>query len=263
MKGKHVIEVRNLNFSYFKDRLVLCDVNFFVDEGEVVTFLGPNASGKTTLLKIIAKAITGFSGYIEVLGRSLKDFNYRDYSKIVAYVPQEEIVALPFNVYEYLLLGRTPHINLIFVDRKDYLIVENVINLLGIENLRNRLVPELSGGEKQLVKIGRALAQEPRIMLLDEPTSHLDLGNKVRILKLMREMADKNLAIIFTTHDPNEALMISDRVYLLNEGRIVANGIPDEVLSEKLIKEVYKVDVTYMKSSNATAILPVIKGFQS
>jgi len=259
MKDKCIIEVKGLNFSYSRDRLVLRDINLFVNEGEIVSILGPNGSGKTTLLKIMAKSITYSSGHIQVYGKDLKNFEYRDYSRIVAYVPQEEVVALPFNVYEYILLGRTPHINLLFVNRKDRLVVENVIDLLGIRSLRNRLVSELSGGEKQLVRIGRALAQEPRIMLLDEPTSHLDLSNKVRILKLMREMIGNGITIVFTTHDPNEALMISDRVYLLNNGGIVASGAPNEVLSKDLIKRVYNVDIAYVENEHVTAIFPILK----
>ncbi|MCS7096951.1 MAG: ABC transporter ATP-binding protein [Candidatus Methanomethylicia archaeon] len=259
MAPNPIVEIKDLHFAYPGGRKVLHGINMTVNEGEIVAILGPNASGKTTLLKIIAKVITTSFIDIQVCGKSIKNFDYKDYARLVAYVPQEETITLPFTVYEYILLGRTPHINLLFIDRKDHSIVESVINLLGIEHLKDRRVYELSGGEKQLVRIGRALVQEPRIILLDEPTSHLDLKNKVGVLKLMREVSSNGITIIFTTHDPNEALIVSDRVYLINEGKVIVSGPSSEILSKDVIKNVYKVDVMYMKNEYATAILPIIK----
>jgi len=259
MSRDPIIEVKDLYYAYTDSRnFVLKKISMDIYEGEIVSILGPNGSGKTTLLKILARVLNNYSGIIRLRGKDLRKYSLREYSKIISYVPQIETLTIPYTVYEYVLIGRSPYVNLFRVTSRDIRRSLEAIHLVGIEDLINRRVNELSGGETQLVRIARALAQEPKIVLMDEPTSHLDLGNKVKILKLMKILSKSNYTIIFTTHDPNEALSVSDKVYIINKGSIVSSGEPDKVITREMIEKIYSVKTIIFKNFDKTLIYPEI-----
>ncbi|MGC9009678.1 MAG: ABC transporter ATP-binding protein [Sulfolobales archaeon] len=259
MSKRVVLEIKDLYYSYRGSRdYALKKINMSVSEGEIVSLLGPNGSGKTTLLKIIARILDNYSGQVKLFDKNLREYDPREYSRLVSYVPQIENISTPYTVFEYVLIGRSPYINLIKVSDRDIKKSLEAIHLVGIEDLINRRINELSGGEAQLARIARALAQEPKIILLDEPTSHLDLGNKVKILRLIRSLSKNGFTIIFTTHDPNEALSVSNKVYVLNKGSVIAKGDPVEILSKELIERLYSVNTIMFKNDRFVLLYPEI-----
>lgn len=259
MGNKTLLAVNGLNFRYVsRTPYVLRGVSLRIHENEVVSILGPNGSGKTTLLKILSRVVEGYEGEVEVFGRSLLSYSLRDYAKLVAYVPQEEHVPFPFTVSEYVLLGRTPHMGLLALSQEDLLKVQEAIARVGLHKISLKKVIELSGGERQLARIARALAQEPVILLLDEPTSHLDISNKVKILKLIRGFSRDKGSVLFTTHDPNEALLTADSVYIMSSGTVVAEGSPKDVIHSDIVKRTYGAEVLEVNVSGHKIIAPTL-----
>lgn len=254
-----MIETKDLFYTYSSTReVVLKKINISIEENRLVALLGPNGSGKTTLLKILSGILSDYTGSVKLLGVELKRFSPRDLARTIAYVPQTENLSMPYTVYEYVLMGRTPYIGLVRISRRDLEKTTEAIKMVGLEDLVNRRINELSGGEAQLARISRALAQEPRVILLDEPTSHLDLRNRVKVLRLIRDLSRRGYTVIFTTHDPNEALRVSDEIYVLNKGSIVAQGPPAEVIDKELIKKVYSVDVEIFGEGEEIFVYPLI-----
>ncbi|MEM2004985.1 MAG: ABC transporter ATP-binding protein [Zestosphaera sp.] len=259
MGDEVIVSVRRLSFRYGpRSPYVLRDVSLRMCKGEVVAVLGPNGSGKSTLLKILSRIVGGYEGEIEVGGKGLLSYGLRDYARITAYVPQEEHLPLPFTLFEYVSLGRTPHMGLLVMSQNDVRRVHEAITRVGLQNIYRRRVSELSGGERQLARVARALAQEPTILLLDEPTSHLDLGNRVRVLKLIRGFARSGGAALLTTHDPNEALLIADRTYIISSGTIVAEGRPEDVIREDIMRKTYGTEVLEVDAEGRKIIIPTL-----
>lgn len=257
MSERTVIAVKELNYRYEpRAPYVLRGVSLRIYEGEIVSILGPNGSGKTTLLKILSRVVEGYEGEVEVCGKNLLSYGLRDYARLVAYVPQEEHVPLPFTISEYVSLGRTPHMGLLALSRDDLSRVQEAITRVGLHEIRWKKVSELSGGEIQLARIARALAQEPVVLLLDEPTSHLDLGNKVKVLKLIREFSKEGGSVVFTTHDPNEASLIADRVYIISAGTVVVEGPPKDVIHGDIVERTYSAKVLEVNVSGRKIITP-------
>ena len=253
-----LLNVKDVRFSYEGVLQVLKGVSLSVDSGEVVTLLGPNGTGKTTLLKIIMGMIHPSSGEVRIFGEPITNYSRSQLAKLVGWVPQSEYIAFPYTVEEYILFGRTPHLGLMpVITSLDREVVDEIIEELGIPHLRRREVTKLSGGEAQLVRIGRALAQQPRLLILDEPTSHLDLRNSTKVLEIIHYLAKKReLGVLFTTHNPNEPVLAADRVYMLSEGRVVKEGTPQEVINPEIIKEVYGVEVLVHRIDSSFAVIP-------
>lgn len=237
---KKAVEIKSLSFSY-SDNEILKNLSFSVPEGEFFIVIGPNGSGKTTLMKIIAGILKPKKGDLQILNRPLKDYTRKELAKTIALVPQIAVLDFPFTVTELVLMGRSPHLNMLgFEQEKDLEIAGNAMALTDIEHLAHRPLDQLSGGECQRVFIARAICQEPKIILLDEPTASLDLAHKVKVMDLMEKLKKEiGFTVIIVSHDINLAAMYSDRLLLLKAGEIVGLGKPGSVLTFQSLEEVY------------------------
>lgn len=241
-----MIEIRDLRFSY-GEKYVLRGINLEIREGRLVFLLGPNGAGKSTLLKCLA-GILPYEGSIKLYGRELREMSRHELSKLVGYIPQMTEVAY-LTVFDVVLTGRRPHFDW-GPSKNDLEVVWEVLESLGIDHLAFRSLNELSGGELQLAMIARALAQEPKIMLLDEPTSNLDLKNQILVLRKVREIIESGMAsmAIISTHDVNLAASYADEIVLLKEGSVESFGLVNEVLREDIISDVYGIKVRAFKA---------------
>ncbi len=226
------------------ERPVLRGVDLCVRPGEVLGLLGRNGAGKSTLLRTATGVIPLERGAIQLLERPLAAWPRRELARRVAVVPQETRFPFPFRVLEVVLMGRAPHLGWLgFEGAHDVALARRALARLGIEALAERSVLELSGGERQLVVVARALAQEPALLLLDEPTAFLDLRHRVEVLRVVRGLADEGRAALVVSHDLALAARFCDRLALLVEGRVLAVGAPSEVLTPEQVERTFDVRV--------------------
>ncbi len=238
------LEISQVDFSYF-NRLVLHNIDLSVEGGEMVGLLGPNGSGKTTLLKLASGILKPAQGEIRLNGDNLSSLSRKSIAHNVAAVPQQFHIPFAFTTGEVVMLGRTPFLKALAEESEaDRRLVSNALELVGISELAERRFDELSGGERQKVILAMALAQQPKLLLLDEPTVHLDIAHQMEILELVRGLnARQGLTVIAAMHDLNLAALYFDRLVLLKEGRVWADGAPNQVLTEDRISEVFSASV--------------------
>ncbi len=241
-----LLSVKNLSCGY-AGKAVLRNISFTASRGETITVLGPNGCGKTTLLKTIATSLAPLEGRILLGGRDIRGIERRERAGKVAVVMQN-VENVHMTVEEYVLLGRTPHFKKFqfFESRTDNDLVDKFLHLTGTEMLKHMLFSRISGGEKQLVSIARALVQEPALLLLDEPTSHLDIFHQCRILDLVtRIKKDLRISVVMVLHDLNLACEYADRIVLLDsaEKGIYTTGEPAHAVTRQSVEAVYKADV--------------------
>ena len=217
-------------------------ISFEGDRREVISILGPNASGKSTMLKLLAGVLKPLSGRVQIDGSDASELDPRVRAQRVALVQQESALLFPLRVWEYVLQGRYPYgRRLRFQSAQDCRMAENALLQVGADDLRDRWMEQLSGGEKQRVILARSLAQEPSLLLLDEPTQHLDIGGKVELLRRLRRLADENrFTVIVVTHELNLAAEFSDRIVLLQKGKCMRTGEPTEVYQRDLLEQVFQ-----------------------
>jgi len=222
-------------------KFTLGPASFEAQQKEIVAILGPNASGKSTLLSLLAGLLEPLSGRVEVNGEEVSKLELRMRAQRIALVQQESELLFPLRVWEYVLQGRYPYgRRLRFESDEDCLLAGNALAQVGADALRDRWMDQLSGGEKQRVILARALAQQPALLLLDEPTQHLDVGGKVELLRRLRWLADENrYTVIVVTHELNLAAEFSDRIVLLHKGKCLRVGTPAEVYDRELLSEVF------------------------
>jgi iron complex transport system ATP-binding protein len=236
----------------YRDKLVAQDVSFTLAAGEVLCLLGPNGCGKSTLFKTLLGLIPAGSGRVVLDGEDIAAWPRWRLARQVAYVPQAHNALFPFSVLDIVIMGRTAHIGAFAApSAADRAIAERSLEALGVAALANRIYTEISGGERQLVLIARALAQEPRALIMDEPTASLDFGNQIRVLQQVRALAAAGIAIVLSTHDPDHAFFCADRVALLHGGRLAAIGTPDEQITPQRLRQLYGVDVTIVRIADA------------
>jgi iron complex transport system ATP-binding protein len=249
------LKVRDVEFSYKSSKTVLEDIQMSVGANEVLTILGPNGVGKTTLLKCINGLLKVRNGTILVDGEELRRMGRVEVAKRIGYVPQRADVS-QITVFDSVLLGRKPHITW-DVPKKDIKIAKEVISRLGLSELSLKYITEISGGELQKVQIARALVQEPKVLLLDEPTSSLDLCNQHQIMSTLVDVVKRNdLTAIMTLHDINLALRYSDKFIMLKEGKIFAAG-GHEVINPENIESVYDLPVNVANYMGRPIIIPL------
>ena len=245
---KPILEVAAAGMAYGPSH-VLCDVNLRFDEPQLVALAGPNGAGKSTLLGIIAALRPGHSGVCRLFGTPAQDWRRRDFARTLAFVPQSLALDFPFTVLEVVYMGRTPHAGGFFESDRDRAAARRAMELTDVTAFAGRDFRSLSGGERQRVVLASAIAQEPRVLLLDEPTSFLDLSHQFAIYALLRRLRDEGILVIAATHDLNLAAAYSDRVVVLRQGRVMADAGPCEALSASKIREVFNVRAEWIARS--------------
>jgi iron complex transport system ATP-binding protein len=252
------IVAQNLSIGY-PGRLVGEHLSIRVNEGEVLALLGPNGGGKTTLLKTLLGLLPPRAGAVTLSGQDLRAISHRERARMIGYVPQVHTGTFAFTVETVVMMGRTAHGSLLArPSAHDLDVTRRALERFGIGGLAHRPYTEISGGERQLVLLARALAQEPRFIVLDEPTASLDFGNQGKVMREIRALAESGLGVLFTTHDPNHALRAAQRAYLLRNGECLAEGPVAEVLTGEVLEALYRAPVQRLQdsASGSAAFLP-------
>lgn len=235
------LQIKNLSFGYKKNQMILNNINLEIKQGEILGILGPNGTGKTTFIKCINNIHKPNEGRILYDGNNIMNLSQLNIAKIIAYVPQYTNNFFPMNVIDTVMMGRMPYVKKNYSD-EDKEIVFSIIKKMNLEKFAFRNIKEMSGGERQRVFIARAMAQQPKIIILDEPTSSLDLYNQLFILHTITKLAkENNITIIMTIHDLNLASMFCDNILMLKDTHIFAHGKPESILTAENIYEMYKV----------------------
>lgn len=254
-----LFEVKNISFSYDGEE-IFSNISFSIDKGDVLCILGPNGTGKTTLIKCLNGLHEIDSGEISINGKNIKKLSFREISRHIGYIPQSHVPSFPFKVIDVVVMGRAPYLNLMDSPKKeDIEIATNSLKTLGIEYLKDKEYTNLSGGERQLVFLARILCQQPDILILDEPTSHLDFGNQIKLLEIIDKLAASGLSIIMSSHFPDHAFLSSNKVAIMKDKRFIDFGSPDEVVTEDNLKKAYSIDVKLIELDNDRKVCVPLK----
>jgi iron complex transport system ATP-binding protein len=248
------IVVRGLSFSY-TSRPVLRGLDVDVGAGRLTAMLGRNGSGKSTLLRIMAGMLTYRSGSVKLLGKELSDYGWGERARTIGFLPQQHRAVFPFTVADVVLTGRAGHVAL-SPSRDDVAEAEQAMQRVGVWPLRDRAYTELSGGEQQMVLIARVLAQRPRIILLDEPTSHLDLHNQAATLRLLRDLVGSGLTVVCVLHDPNLAFAFADDFVFLKSGTCCRPGPGTQPWSADFLQDIYETEIHAVPAGGRAVISP-------
>lgn len=255
---KNIIEGKGISFSYDGSE-VIKNVDISISDGRFIGLLGANGSGKSTLLKILCGILNIKNGNILYENKELRHISKREVARRISYVPQHSTFGFPFTVSEVIQMGRAPYIGRFeFEGERDREIVFNVMETLGLLHLQDRLVSEISGGEKQLTSLARALAQEPEIMILDEPATFLDFKHKTEIFKILWKLKEeRQISILAATHDIFSSLSFFDEIIILKDGEIFAKGNCEEVLTGEILSQAYGTEVRVRKDDGRIFVYPV------
>ncbi len=238
-----ILEVDSLAYSYGNGP-VFENVSFSLRKSDVMCILGPNGAGKSTLVKCIAGIFKPAAGSVRIMGKDTSSLGTTEIARSIGYVPQQNEVVFPFSVLDFVVMGRTPHIPLFSSPGiKDMMIAGEALEIVGIADLAERTLASLSGGQRQMVLIARALAQQPALLLLDEPTAHLDFGNQVLVLETVQKLASSGMSIVMNTHMPDHALLVGTTAAALTDGKLVATGDVTTVVNSEMMSSVYGVQV--------------------
>ena len=236
-----ILKVQSLTCGYKFP--IVNEISFDVNPGEVVCILGVNGIGKTTLFKTILRQIPSFGGNVFIDGQDTSGMPIKQLARIIGYVPQAHTPPFPYRVLDVVTTGRTPHLSLFSApSQRDEDFAREMIERLQIADLAERVYTEISGGERQLVLIARALAVEPKILIMDEPASNLDFGNQMRMIRQIRALAETGLAVLLTSHNPDHVLQCATKIVLLYGSKGHAVGSPDELITGEMLKEVYSIE---------------------
>lgn len=257
-----LLGAKNISYAYLPGKTVLHDVSLELESGETLYVLGKNGCGKTTLLSCLAGLLKPNAGRVFLEGTLIEDYSAAERAKRIGLIPQMHTPAFAYSVRQMVMMGRAPHLPWLgSPTEKDHLIVEEALEQVGLLELQDRAYTEVSGGEQQLVLIARGLAQKCPVLLMDEPSAHLDLSNQHRVMEIVHQLGQQGLSFIISSHEPNHALAYADNVLLLSGGWVTEVGTPQEVLTEPLLSSVYDIqtEVIYQHENGAKkarAILP-------
>ncbi len=253
------LSVERLSFSYGGGRVVLDDVSFRADEGRLLSVLGPNGVGKSTLFRCMLGLLSGYEGVIRLDGADTRPMSPRQIARRVAYIPQTHYPAFHYSVFDMVLMGTTHSMSAFATPgEKQRRAAEAAIERMGISHLAGRSYLRLSGGEQQMVLIARALAQQSPVLMMDEPTASLDYGNQHRVLSCVQSLAHRDgYTVVLSTHNPQHALTYADAILALHGGRVLAHGAPEAVLTAPTLQTLYGVDVCLADTPAGRVILPV------
>ena len=242
--GQATLEAHQVAFS-FNGTPVLDQVDLRLEAGRMIGVIGPNGAGKSTLVKLLSRLLTPAQGHVRLNGHSLTRWRPADLARVLAVVPQSPELPPTFTVWELVLMGRTPYMGWVGQEsERDRIVARQAMEETGTYHLADRLISQLSGGERQRVVIARALAQEPRVLLLDEPTAHLDINHQIETLSLIaRLVMERELAALAIFHDLNLAAQYCEELVLLDRGQIAAQGAPHDVLTPPMLRQVYGAEV--------------------
>lgn len=244
--------------SGYGERAAIRAVSVQVQRGEMIGIIGPNGSGKSTLLRLLSGVLRAWSGRVAIDGRPIGSYAPRELSRRIAVVPQETHIDFPFTVTEVVLFGRTPHLGpLAFESARDLAIARQAMERTDVTHLAARRITELSGGERQRVILARALAQEPSILILDEPSAFLDIRHQVEIYDLLQDLQNEGLTVVTVLHDLNLAGLYCNRLVLLANGSVACTGEPPDVLTYRTLTDVYGTEV-YVAMNDITRRLNVL-----
>ncbi|MEN8076172.1 ABC transporter ATP-binding protein [Clostridioides difficile] len=254
-----MIKAKDLYFSYDKDKSFISKLNVGIEKGKITTILGPNGSGKSTLLSIFAGLNKPSAGEVTIKGKSIKSLKHKDLAKEIATVHQQNTVPSDITVRELVSYGRIPHKKYFQGNNdSDDEIIEWAIKRTGLENLKDKAVMSMSGGERQRAFIAMALAQKSEILFLDEPTTYLDIYHQVEILELVKELnKESNLTVVMVLHDINQAIKYSDNVIVMKSGQAVACGKSNEILNMNLLNKIYKIGGFISEIEKETVFVPL------
>ncbi len=258
------LELRDIACGYDQNNIILKNITFTLESGNICTLLGPNGVGKTTLFKTILQLIPSLKGNIYIDGDDISKWSVKKRSRYLAYVAQVHVPTYPYTVKDMAMFGRMGQIAAFSQpSKKDYEIVEQALEDVGISHLRNEVYTEISGGERQLLMIARALAQEAKILIMDEPTANLDYGNMIMVMNCISQLAKKGLCIIFTTHMPDQALMCMDKTALIYKDAPMIFGDTYQVVTKKNLESAYHADVEILEviDSQGNPVRVCVPGF--
>jgi iron complex transport system ATP-binding protein len=260
------LEVKKASYYYDQTKSSgFTNIDFMVEDGEVLSILGPNGCGKTTLLKCLNSLFQLHDGSILINGRNISRLTRLDIARDIGYIPQMHQPIFPFSVLDAVLVGRAPHLGLLASPGiEDVRIAEESLEAMGIYHLKDKPYTQISGGERQLVMFARVLSQRPSLLLLDEPTSHLDFGNQIRLLRIVQRLSATGLPIIMTSHFPDHAFLVSSKVALMQKGQFIDMGTPESVMTDSSLEKVYniKVKVIHLDSGiNRRICVPIEDSF--
>ena len=244
-----LIDAKNISFSYH-NKTVLNEVDFQLHQGDVLSLVGQNGCGKTTLLKILM-GIYKSKGSVQLLSKDIQSYSHKELAKLISYVPQTHQIPFDYSVFDVVLMGRLAHIGLFSnYSVKDKELATQCLEKVGILHLKESIYSKISGGERQLAFIARALVQESKIIFMDEPVTGLDYGNQLKLLKFLKELCLEGYTFVKTTHYPDHALYASNKVMMLKNGKVLDVGDIDTKLTQYNIKELYDVDVEIISKEN-------------
>ena len=255
----NVIHAVNLQFGYTPDKPLLTDLNLNVQQGDFLGLIGPNGSGKTTIFKLLSGFLQATSGKVLLKEQEISSLNSRERARVLAVVPQLVMTPMPYTVRQIVEMGRTIRLSLFAPLRpEDHSFVEHAINDMDLQDLQSHRFNELSGGERQRTIIAAALAQEPELLLLDEPTAALDLGHKIKLMRILKKLQERGITIMVISHDIELMARYCDRLTLLCEGKVLINGTASEVIQPHLIKQAYDCDVEIKNLNSVPQIIPAL-----